>query len=81
MPNYIATEFDPRTLELTGRKEVYTASCPEDAVADCLYTKSLADGRARIGATGRVVYASVPGVGNRGYSITPESLYRDGGRK
>ena len=72
MASYIAAEFDPETLQPTGRTEVYLADNPGEAVAGCLYTKSLADGKARLGPTRRVVYASVPGVGFRGYAITPE---------
>lgn len=57
-------QFNPTTCAHTGVVETYYATSPEVAVQRVLYTRRLADGRARVGPTGRVVYG-----GGFGYTV------------
>lgn len=65
--SFVATEFDMGSMVETGSKEDYTAQSKEGAVKHCLYTHSLVDGRAFVGATGLCVYSPSR---NRCYTIT-----------
>lgn len=65
--NCVATEFVRETMAPTGTTEIYTGDTIQDCVANCLYTRRLANKRAFIGPTGRVVYSH-----GFAYTITPE---------
>ena len=49
------SELNLKTAEKT-RSFTFQADSPEEAVENALYTAKLSDGRAIIGATGKVVY-------------------------
>ena len=64
---FLATEFHAGSLDATGCVEVYPAVDVQEAVRNVLYTAKLRNGNARVGVTGRVVFA-----GPMNYSVTEE---------
>lgn len=71
MSTYVVSEFNPNTCVMTGKTEVFCADDVHAAVESVLYAKRLRDGRAHLGPTKRVVYAS-----GHGYVIVPDKLQK-----